>query len=413
MALAQTTIVFGNNYFELRHGGSPSLLYSDSLAETSALLGACLDWLGACSDAPIAVLVKLVSPCKLPLVPKHAFGSPPIIAPCPNFDMVTLPSLLNSDNSGVMVDLARVMLVLGGVSIKLRCKGPPNLFHRDNSVVVPALARPKSIVVFGNWEFRAGDDDLYSFPRHNGSLPDNKASRIRLFALRIKERAPQRGDFNLEGFSAKLNENLPLALIISWEEVILETEPKVLGAEPISISISDNEHSDVLTYNLLQFKEDFSITKLDKQVTVADFAKDYDTSLALKQVVMLSKDFADLVEEGSEDIRDLLVMQQVQRGTTISERMKVQSSEIKKSKKKISSLEKQSKLDSKTAYKASLELVAVIQKRDASLAAITKAWGEVEAIQEVWLACLKELGIPSDHPAWSTAPPEVELVDSP
>ena len=30
-----------------------------------------------------------------------------------------------------------------------------------------------------------------------------------------------------------------------------------------------------------------------------------------------------------------------------------------------------------------------------------------------WLASLKELGIPSNHPAWSTAPLEVESVDPP
>ena len=45
---------------------------------------------------------------------------------------------------------------------------------------------------------------------------------------------------------------------------------------------------------------------------MADSPKDHDTSLALAQAVMLPNDIADLVVEGSEKIRDLLVMQQVQ-----------------------------------------------------------------------------------------------------
>ena len=40
---------------------------------------------------------------------------------------------------------------------------------------------------------------------------------------------------------------------------------------------------------------------------MADSTKDHDTSLA--QVVMLSKEFVDLVEERSKEIRDLLEMQ--------------------------------------------------------------------------------------------------------
>ena len=30
-----------------------------------------------------------------------------------------------------------------------------------------------------------------------------------------------------------------------------------------------------------------------------------------------------------------------------------------------------------------------------------------------WLACLKELGTPSDHPAWTVVAPSVELLDPP
>ncbi|XP_057460222.1 uncharacterized protein LOC130750653 [Actinidia eriantha] len=131
------------------------------------------------------------------------------------------------------------------------------------------------------------------------------------------------------------------------------------------------------------WKLEFSTSELGKQVTVADSSRDHDTSLALAQAVMLPRDVVDLAEEGSEEIRDLLVMQQVQSlQSAISEQMMEQSVEIKKSKKKINSLEKQTKLDSKAAEKVKLELAAAIQERDASYAAVIEARGEVVAIQE-------------------------------
>ncbi|GFY90934.1 hypothetical protein Acr_07g0011300 [Actinidia rufa] len=90
-------------------------------------------------------------------------------------------------------------------------------------------------------------------------------------------------------------------------------------------------------------------------------------------VVMMPKDVIDLTKEGSEEIRELLVMQQ--RAFAISEWMKEQSTEIKKSKKKISYLEKQVRLDSQAAEKA------------------------------------REIGIPPKHPAWKAVPPAVEPMD--
>ena len=50
--------------------------------------------------------------------------------------------------------------------------------------------------------------------------------------------------------------------------------------------------------------------------------------------------------------------------------MKEKSSEIKRSKKKISSIEKQAKMDSKVAEKAKSELATTVQERDVSHTAI-------------------------------------------
>ena len=45
---------------------------------------------------------------------------------------------------------------------------------------------------------------------------------------------------------------------------------------------------------------------------MVDSTKDHDTNLTQAQVVMLPNDVVDLTMEGLEEIRDLLVMQQVQ-----------------------------------------------------------------------------------------------------
>ena len=59
-------------------------------------------------------------------------------------------------------------------------------------------------------------------------------------------------------------------------------------------------------------KPEFSVVELGKQLTMADSTKDHDIILALAQAIMLLKDVANLVEKGSKEIQDLLVMQQVQ-----------------------------------------------------------------------------------------------------
>ncbi|GFZ18289.1 hypothetical protein Acr_27g0000280 [Actinidia rufa] len=108
---------------------------------------------------------------------------------------------------------------------------------------------------------------------------------------------------------------------------------------------------------------EFSTVELGKQVTVDDSTKIHDISLALALEIILPKGVTDLVEQGSKKIREVLVMQQVQslqRASTIVEQMKEQSTEIKRSKNKISSLEKQVRMDPQTTKKAKLEFVPVM-----------------------------------------------------
>ncbi|GFZ13236.1 hypothetical protein Acr_23g0016210 [Actinidia rufa] len=145
---------------------------------------------------------------------------------------------------------------------------------------------------------------------------------------------------------------------------------------PILVSSLDLEDSNDLALALPQPVE------LRKQVTMADSAKDHDTSLTLAQAVMLPNDIADLAMKGSKEIQDLLIMQQVQKEFAISKSIKEQSSELKKSKKKISSLKKQTKLDSVAVEQMKLDLAIAIQERDASYAAVIEARGEVTVVQE-------------------------------
>ncbi|GFZ19831.1 Tim10/DDP family zinc finger protein [Actinidia rufa] len=106
------------------------------------------------------------------------------------------------------------------------------------------------------------------------------------------------------------------------------------------------------------WKLEFSIAELGKQVTTVDSTKDLYTSLTLAWAIMLLNDVADLATE---------------KASSISERMKEQSSELKKSKKKISSLVKQAKLDSVAVEQAKLALAMAIQERDASYDFVTEA----------------------------------------
>ncbi|GFZ15661.1 hypothetical protein Acr_25g0000700 [Actinidia rufa] len=93
----------------------------------------------------------------------------------------------------------------------------------------------------------------------------------------------------------------------------------------ISILSSDNEHSDDLAYAPLQLAGEVKIAYSFSE------GKQYRCELSL------------------------------QRATAISKRMKEQSTEIKKSKNKISSLEKQAKLALEAAEKARLELAVTVE----------------------------------------------------
>ncbi|GFS40644.1 hypothetical protein Acr_00g0069670 [Actinidia rufa] len=106
----------------------------------------------------------------------------------------------------------------------------------------------------------------------------DKLSRIRFPALCIEGRAPQCGDFDSEGAKLSLSE-VPL---------LDKCKGKQLARGPSKKAKKKKKET---SSALLPFA-----------------TKDHDNNLALAQAVSLPKDVANLAEEGSEDIRDLLVM---------------------------------------------------------------------------------------------------------
>ena len=60
------------------------------------------------------------------------------------------------------------------------------------------------------------------------------------------------------------------------------------------------------------WKPKFSACELSIQVTMEDYTKDHDTSMAIARIIMLLNDVTDLAKENLKTIRGLLVMQQVQ-----------------------------------------------------------------------------------------------------
>ncbi|GFS40462.1 hypothetical protein Acr_00g0068690 [Actinidia rufa] len=189
----------------------------------------------------------------------------------------------------------------------------------------------------------------------------------------------------------------------------------------------------------------FAVVELGKQVTLADTSKDHETCVVLGNAVMLPQDVVDHAAETTVEFGGKLVMlgaQLFQRAVSSSLRLKQGVVDLKKANQKASNLEKELK---QTQYELadaqSAAEIAILQRNHAQQeASDLKAFacGEVYkklfdrtferagdvyerqlaefrpgVFQEGWLACLKELQIPLDHPAWSSPAPPVQLPASP
>ncbi|GFS38017.1 hypothetical protein Acr_00g0055170 [Actinidia rufa] len=205
------------------------------------------------------------------------------------------------------------------------------------------------------WEFRAMDDGLWSILRHHGRLLDNfndlfkrQSKEYKKVIQAVNNRQALRKVIDLLAYEPIYRHVIPHK---AQELSMIRLPPLHIEGQASQRNIFSPKGSRAElnpNFFLTQlWKHAFSIAEFSKQVMVADSVKNHDTILALAQEVMLPKDVADLVEEGSEEIRKLLVIQQGQ-----------------------------AKLDFEAVEKAKLELITIVKKRNASYAAITKARGE-------------------------------------
>ncbi|GFZ15729.1 hypothetical protein Acr_25g0001380 [Actinidia rufa] len=156
------------------------------------------------------------------------------------------------------------------------------------------------------------------------------------------------------------------------------------------------------------WKPEFSAIELGRQVTVVDSTQDHDTIVALAQAIMLPNDIAALSEEDNEMMRSLLVKQHVQslqREMAISDRMVEHSTELKRAKKKMGSLESELK-------KAKLRTSRRVNRaRDNYTRQVVEVHSD--SFLQGWLACLAELGVPEDNPTWTKAAPALGFPEPP
>ncbi|GFY86368.1 hypothetical protein Acr_05g0000070 [Actinidia rufa] len=186
----------------------------------------------------------------------------------------------------------------------------------------------------------------------------------------------------------------------------------------------------------------FAAVELGKQVTSADTSRDHETCVALGNAVMLPQDVADHAAETTAEFGGKLVMLGAHWAVSSSLRLKQGVVDLKKANLKVSNLEKELKqTQSELADARSAAEIAILQRNHPQQeASDLKAFacGEVYkklfdraferagdvyerqlaelrpgVFQEGWLACLKELQIPLDHPAWSFPALLVQLPASP
>ncbi|GFS30002.1 hypothetical protein Acr_00g0009640 [Actinidia rufa] len=224
-------------------------------------------------------------------------------------------------------------------------------------------------------------------------------SRIRLPALRTEGQAPHCGEFNSEGSGTELNEEAPVARVRGYEEGITSSFSSYTSSDS-----SDNKEEEEVISQLAgvepssmeapllnkrkgkQLAGDPSKKGKKRRARRAPpysppplFKPSYGSpsspllSLANRELGRNQGIANDATSSGKRF--DLCL----QRATAISDRMKQQSAELKKTKKKVGSLEYE-------LNKAKLSLASIDQLK---------------------------LDILEDNPAWAKAAPEVELPESP
>ncbi|GFS31869.1 hypothetical protein Acr_00g0019630 [Actinidia rufa] len=309
--------------------------------------------------------------------------------------------------------------------------------------------------VFGNWEFYDDDLDHFSFSRFKGyvltvnncrktqkvvellnyvlvycHVIPHRADRqrqLRLPPLHIRERAPRR---SLSIEVSDLIEGATTELVVDRSKT---WAPRRSLSRRRAFPPKKGKGVDrsVAPLRIGGFPElwdpKFIAIELGKQVTNADSSRDLETCLALRNAITLLQDVVGLAIEDSEEFKNKLIMANL-RVHTFENDLKQSKLDLAMMEKVVvytrgkaeATLEKMNKtLQENTELKkvASREVLQKVFDHGFNRARDSYEKHVVELhpnfFQEGGLAFLKELGIPSDHPAWNSTSPPIEPLDPP
>ncbi|GFS29533.1 hypothetical protein Acr_00g0007130 [Actinidia rufa] len=293
--------------------------------------------------------------------------------------------------------------------------------------------------VSGRWEFPTGEPDLYSVPRRRGYVPVGFNS---CFWRRSDRCSAAISTVNNYGRSRKVSDLLDYVPLYRYTILLRATRQghpvlpplQIRSQEPINLPSSDSDiaiveprevvehsysHSGSSSFRL-QWDEEIMAPKVRilgkgqalriepplppeaPSLTMSILAEDQSiapssmTYIALGNAVMLPQDVANHAAETTTEFGGKLVILGAQRAVSTSLQLKQGVVDLKKANQKANSLEKELK-------QAKSKLADARQLAELRLG----------VFQEGWLACLKELKIPLDHPAWSSFAPPIQLPASP
>ncbi|GFS41177.1 hypothetical protein Acr_00g0072800 [Actinidia rufa] len=271
--------------------------------------------------------------------------------------------------------------------------------------LMQTLDKPFSVEVLGNSEL-----GMTTFGHSQGTtcicliISTIGSNAIPTIAMRLSElpttgknlrmcphsscQASQCEAFSLERSSSEISAHQLASRVQGCEEGFTSSSSSYTSLNPID---SEEEEGDeagrqARFVDVELWKPEFSACKLGKQVTEVNSTQNHDTSVDLRQAVMLPNDIPTLAEETSETIRSLLVMQQFRQFRVRAE-------------------EGQARVADRVFTKGAN------WARDNYSRQVTKV--RSKSFLEGWLTCMAELIVLKDNPAWTKAALAPEFPEPP
>ncbi|GFZ01113.1 hypothetical protein Acr_14g0007480 [Actinidia rufa] len=265
-----------------------------------------------------------------------------------------------------------------------------------------------------SWDIDLGDEAL----NEEAEVEDGEeVDQIHAAAPLIVEHSYSHSDSSSAGSQLNAEIMAPKVRILGKKQGPT-TEPTALPEVPISstpVPVEDQSTTSSLMGGKRKGKQHAEGTSRPKRgkgvgLVAADTSKDHETCVALGNAVMLPQDVADHAAEPTAEFGGKLVMLGCQTQSELADA---------RSAAKIAILQRNHAQQEASDLKAfacgevykklfdrAFERAGDVYERQ--LAELRPG-----VFQEGWLACLKELQIPLDHPAWSSPAPPVQLPASP